>query len=216
MKRTPVLSALGDSAITISLGEKSGKTETREVRLAAELLRSAGIAQIEEVVPAYTAVTVFYDALHVSYREMSGRILAALDSPGGGDAPVHPRHHSIRVRYDGPDLNAVAAATNLTSESVIEIHSAQTYTVDLLGFVPGFAYLSELDTRLELPRREQPRPRVPAGSVAIAARLTGIYPFDTAGGWHILGNTSEVLFDPHRAEPALLRSGDTVKFEPSS
>src|SRR5207237_10525603 len=104
--------------------------------------------------------------------------------------------------------------TGLPPERVIELHAAHTYTVDLLGFVPGFAYLSELDPALQIPRRLQPRPRVAAGSVAIAAAQTGVYPLDTPGGWHIIGTTSIVMFDPKRETPALLAAGDSVRFEP--
>jgi len=96
---------------------------------------------------------------------------------------------------------------------VIARHSGRAYTVDLLGFVPGWAYLSELDPALQLPRRSEPRPRVMAGSVAIAAAQTGVYPLDTPGGWHIIGHTETVMFDPTREPPALLRAGDTVRFE---
>jgi KipI family sensor histidine kinase inhibitor len=214
-RATPQLYALGDSAITISLAGISSRAETERARATAQLLRAAQIPHVEEIVPAYTAVTVFYDALHISFRQLSEKIENALASRQIlGPGTLESRHHSIRVRYDGADLDAVAAATGLSPLEVVAIHSAETYSVDLLGFVPGFAYLSEIDARLELPRREQPRPRVPAGSVAIAARLTGIYPFDTPGGWHILGSTNEVLFDPRRDEPSLFRPGDTVKFEP--
>jgi KipI family sensor histidine kinase inhibitor len=117
------------------------------------------------------------------------------------------------VKYDGVDLETVAATTGLSVEEVITRHSRRTYTVDLLGFVPGFAYLSELDTALHLPRRAQPRPRVAAGSVAIAAAQTAVYPLDTPGGWHIIGRTQTVMFDPTRDGPALLSPGDTVRFE---
>lgn len=212
---SPLLNALGDSAITITIAETADNETTARARRIAHSLRAARIPHVDEVVPAYTAVTVFYDALHTSFRELSERVLAALASPSADSADlIAARHHSIPVRYDGMDLDAVAAATRLSRDEVIAIHSSRTYVVDLLGFVPGFAYLSELDPRLELPRREQPRPRVAAGSVAIAARLTGIYPLDTPGGWHILGNTSQTLFDPRRDEPSLFRAGDIVKFEP--
>jgi KipI family sensor histidine kinase inhibitor len=100
----------------------------------------------------------------------------------------------------------------LSVDAVVARHSARTYSVDLLGFVPGFAYLSELDPALQLPRRAQPRPRVARGSVAIAAALTGVYPLDTPGGWHIIGATSIVMFDPARQPPVLLAPGDTVRF----
>ena len=119
----------------------------------------------------------------------------------------------IPVRYDGMDLEAVAAATRLSAGEVIARHTERKYSVDLLGFVPGFAYLSELDQALQLPRRAEPRPRVTAGSVAIAAAQTAVYPLDTPGGWHIIGRTETVMFDPTRDPPALLRAGDTVQFE---
>ena len=210
----PVLHALGDSAVTISIAETQGKDATRASLAAAERIRRACIPHVEEVVAAYTAVTVFYDSLQRSYDQMCAEIRRTLDPARDSETPaIESRRHSIPVRYDGPDIDAVAAATGLARERVIEIHSSRVYTVDLLGFVPGFAYLSELDKRLELPRRDQPRPRVSAGSVAIAARLTGVYPFDTPGGWHILGSTPVVMFDPRREPPALLKPGDTVKFE---
>src|SRR6185503_2691797 len=123
------------------------------------------------------------------------------------------RQHVIPVRYDGIDLEAVATAVGLSVEQVIARHTARTYTVDLLGFVPGFAYLSEVDPALQLPRRPQPRPRVAAGSVAIAAAQTGVYPLDTPGGWHIIGTTTTLMFDPARDQPALLAPGDAVRFE---
>jgi KipI family sensor histidine kinase inhibitor len=106
----------------------------------------------------------------------------------------------------------VSASTGLSADEVIARHIGRTYTVDLLGFVPGFGYLSELDTAIQLPRRSQPRLRVPAGSVAIAGAQTAVYPLDTPGGWHIIGRTDRVMFDPSRDPPALLRAGDKVRF----
>ena len=212
---TPTLSPLGDSGITISLAEIASRDATRSCRHAAQLIRSAGIAHLEEVVTAYTAVTVFYDSLHASYEQICRDVSAALDNPRRSrqnSAPV--RTHVIPVVYDGADLDSVAELTQLSRDDVIAIHSSRTYDVDLLGFVPGFAYLSEIDPRLRLARRPQPRPRVPAGSVAIAAEMTGVYPFDTPGGWHLLGRTTTVMFDPRRDQPSLLAPGDKVKFEP--
>jgi len=172
------------------------------------------IPHIDDVVPAYLGLTVFYDALHIGYRELAARLVDLCAS----ERPTLARHESTRqhdlpVRYDGIDLQSVASATGLTVEQVIARHSDRTYTVDLLGFVPGFAYLSELDPALQIPRRPQPRPRVAAGSVAIAAAQTGVYPLDTPGGWHIIGTTTATMFDPARDPPALLAPGDTVRFE---
>ena len=210
----PVIAPLGDAAITITFADSVSPGSTAYARRIATRIRAAAIPHVEEILPAYTAVTIFYDALHLSFDDLSGRIqtlLAGKDSTE--DANEDVRLHVIRVVYDGPDLADVAGATGLTAEEVIRIHTSRIYEVDLLGFVPGFAYLSEIDARLELPRRAQPRQRVPAGSVAIASRLTGIYPFETPGGWHILGRTDAMMFDPRRAEPSLFRPGDKVQFE---
>jgi KipI family sensor histidine kinase inhibitor len=212
----PVIHALGDSGLTITLAENSSSDATRFSRETAERLRQARISHVEEVIAAYTAVTVFYDALHVSFDEIKKSVSSVLaDSAGSTPIQLHPRRHVIPVTYDGADLESVAEKTGLTRDQVIEIHCARTYDVDLLGFVPGWAYLSELDPRLQLPRRERPRPKVSAGAVAIAAGMTGIYPFDTPGGWHLLGSSTAVMFDPRRAQPSLLKPGDTVKFEPA-
>ena len=120
--------------------------------------------------------------------------------------------HEVGVRYDGEDLADVAARTGLPIEDVVARHAAPLYTVACLGFSRGFPYLEGLDPALHLPRRDSPRARVPAGSVAIAAELTGIYPRATPGGWHLVGTTDAVLFDESAEPPALLAPGDRVRF----
>ena len=112
----------------------------------------------------------------------------------------------------GPDLADVAALGGCTEDEVVRLHSGTEYRVYVVGFVPGFAYMGVVDDRLALPRRAAPRTRVPAGSVAIAAGQTGIYPMETPGGWHLLGRTPIRPFDPGRAEPVLFRPGDRVRF----
>ncbi len=205
---------LGDSAVTIVFGTERSVQLLRRIHEAARSLAAARIPHVDDVVPAYLALTVFYDALRVSYDRIAKTLLDECDQPvrAGGES-TESRQHVIPVRYDGMDLLAVAAATGLAIADVIARHTSRIYTVDLLGFVPGFAYLSEIDPSLQLPRRPEPRPRVPAGSVAIAAAQTGVYPLDTPGGWHIIGRTDIVMFDPARDPPALLRAGDTVRFE---
>ncbi len=206
--------SLGDSAVTIAFGTERSAELLERIHAAARSLEAARIPHVEDVVPAYLALTVFYDALHTSYDEIAKKLLDACERPTHLSGEVaESRDHLISVRYDGIDLDAVAAATGLSAGEVIERHSGQAYTVDLLGFVPGFGYLSELDPALRLPRRSEPRPRVTAGSVAIAAAQTAVYPLDTPGGWHIIGRTETVMFDPAREPPALLRAGDTVRFE---
>lgn len=206
--------SLGDSAVTIAFGTERSAGLLERIHAAARSLEAARIPHVEDVVPAYLALTVFYDALHTSYDEIAKKLLDACERPTRLRGELaEPRNLLIPVRYDGVDLDAVAVATGLSVPEVIARHSARAYTVDLLGFAPGFAYLSELDPSLQLPRRSEPRPRVPGGSVAIAAAQTAVYPLETPGGWHIIGRTETVMFDPAREPPALLRAGDTVRFE---
>jgi KipI family sensor histidine kinase inhibitor len=204
---------LGDSAVAIVFGTERSVDLLHRIHAAARALEAARIPHVEDVVPAYLALTVFYDSLRISYREISATLLAACDHTAAVANTPTPSTHRIPVRYDGPDLDFIATSTGLSVDDVVARHLARSYTVDLLGFVPGFGYLGELDPALYLPRREQPRPRVAAGSVAIAAAQTAIYPLDTPGGWHIIGSTSTVMFDPARNPPALLAPGDTVQFE---
>lgn len=120
----------------------------------------------------------------------------------------------IPVLYDGADLDEIARTCGLSTADVVELHSSATYTVAFLGFSRGFPYLSGLPAPLHLPRRSTPRPKVPAGSVAIALDVCGIYPQDSPGGWHLLGTTRLRLFDEHETPPSPLQPGQEVRFEP--
>ena len=129
----------------------------------------------------------------------------------GDDAGEPPREHVLHATYDGADLEHVAEQTGLSVAQVIELHAAGTYTVDRIGFRPGFAYLAGLDPALVLPRRATPRPRVPAGSLAIADAFTAVYPGESPGGWHLIGRVSEPMFG---ADGARVQLGDRVGFAP--
>ncbi|MDX6041559.1 5-oxoprolinase subunit PxpB [Scandinavium lactucae] len=127
------------------------------------------------------------------------------------------RQIDIPVVYGGalgPDLPLVAEYSGLTPKQVVELHASQDYVVWFLGFQPGFAYLGGLSPTLAMPRHAEPRVQVPAGSVGIGGQHTGIYPLDTPGGWQLIGHTSLAMFDARKAEPVLLRPGDTVRFVP--
>jgi UPF0271 protein len=130
---------------------------------------------------------------------------------GAAPSPAAVRDHVVRVRYDGEDIAAVAAAIGRTPPEVIALHAGRPYTVASIGFLPGFAYLQGLDPSLVVARRATPRPRVPARSVAIAGPYTGVYPFASPGGWNLLGTA--VDFTPFDAEGgARLALGDRVTF----
>jgi KipI family sensor histidine kinase inhibitor len=211
----PSIVPLGDSALTIRVGDRVDSAIAARARALADRIRAARLESVSEVVTGYAAVSVWYDALHVDYQTIADAmepIVAdnAQSSPAGPPA----REHLLPVRYDGPDLQDVAQRTGLSVQDVIARHSDRWYDVYLIGFVPGWAYLGELDPRLVLPRRAVPRTRVPAGSVAIAGAQTGVYPLTTPGGWHLIGRTSAVLFDVAAEPPALLAAGDRVRFVP--
>jgi inhibitor of KinA len=132
-------------------------------------------------------------------------------------APPSETVLEVAVCYDeeyGPDLPEIAAFAHTTIDQVIALHSGTTYRVYVIGFMPGFAYMASVDPRIALPRRSTPRTRVPAGSVAIAAGQTGIYPGDTPGGWHLIGRTRAMVYDPQRPQPFLFEPGDRVRFRP--
>ena len=121
--------------------------------------------------------------------------------------------------YEGdcaPDLDDVARATKLTTAEVVATHAHETYRVYCIGFLPGFPYMGDLPAPLELPRRPSPRIRVPMGSLSMAMRMTGIYPLESPGGWHLIGRTPVRIFDRRRADAVLLQPGDEVQFTPVS
>jgi len=211
---TPSVAPLGDSAVTVTFGEAIDPSLSRRVWATAERIRAAMLPSVREVVAAYAALAVYYDPLHTDFESLSAQLNELSVADGGTGPALEPREFRIPVRYDGPDLEEVAVSLGLASTEVIERHSAPWYQVYLIGFVPGFAYLGELDPKLVLPRRSEPRARVPAGAVAIGGAQTSIYPLETPGGWHLIGTTDTVLFDAHRSPPALLRLGDRVRFEP--
>ncbi len=127
-------------------------------------------------------------------------------------------HHRVIVNYGGvagQDLAWLVDQTGLSPTEVIDLHSSVIYTVQFLGFLPGFAYLTGLPKQLQFPRRETPRPRVPAGTLAIATHYCAVYPWESPGGWHLIGHVEQVLFDPERTDQegqSLFKAGDTVQF----
>lgn len=151
-------------------------------------------------------------------ESVSADLLEALAVPLAITHAITWKLHEIAVEYGGaagPDLPTLAERAGMDAATYISSHSAVEYTVDFLGFQPGFPYLRGLPPALHAPRRASPRVRVPKGSVAVGGAYTGIYPASGPGGWHILGRTAADLFDPQREAPALLMPGDRVRFVPA-
>jgi inhibitor of KinA len=209
------ISPLGDSAVTVKLGDGISEALSELVVRRADAISKERIAGVSDVVPSYGSLTVHYDPRTISYADVRKRILSVrINEESGAASEREIVRHFIPVRYDGEDLADVARLTRLDADEVVRIHSSAEYRVFVIGFVPGFAYLGPLDSRLVLPRRESPRKRVPAGSVAIAENQTGVYPSETPGGWHLIGRTDLRMFEASRAQPSMLAVGDRVRFLP--
>jgi KipI family sensor histidine kinase inhibitor len=170
-----------------------------------------------DLVPSYTTLLVVFDPLRLSPEEARRRLQGLLADLAPDEEGAAGEVHELPTWYDervGPDLRRVAEHTGLSVEAVVACHAGATYRVFALGFAPGFAFMGLLDERLEVPRLDTPRQRVPVNSVAIAGRQTAAYPAVTPGGWNLLGRTSARLFDRDREGFSLLAVGDRVRFVP--
>ena len=203
----------GDTTLLVSFDGAPDAGMTSRLAGMVETLRVIPRSGITDIVPAFTTLTVFFDPAVMDRRTLSALIGEAAST--ATHASFTPAHHDIPVRYGGeagPDLTWVSASLGISADEIIEKHTSHDYIVYLLGFSPGFAYLGDLPPALALPRRAVPRPSVPPGSVAIATSYTAVYPQATAGGWHLIGRTDVRFFDANADCPALLRTGDRVRF----
>ncbi len=181
-----------------------------EVLALAETVRAAGLAGITDIGPGARTVLV-----RLTGRDVAGRIRATLETVDAADpGTVDARRPDvvIDVVYDGADLGEVAQRLHMRADEVVAAHTGGVWRVGFGGFAPGFAYLVGGDPRLAVPRRAEPRTRVPAGAVGLAGEFSGIYPRESPGGWQLIGRTDAVLWDVHRPRPALLTPGMTVRF----
>jgi inhibitor of KinA len=213
---------LGDSAITIDFGNTIDESVNRKVMSLFCQLKKHAFTGMIEAVPAYSSLTIHYNVPAVkkiakdqlAYDWVKTNIETFIIQ-NEGEPESKSRLMRIPVCYDkeyGYDLDAIAFTKKLSIEEIIQLHTAETYKVYLLGFLPGFPYMATLNEKLTMPRRSQPRLSLPAGSVGIAGRQTGIYPLDSPGGWQIVGRTPLQMFNAHDENPTLLRVGDTIQF----
>jgi KipI family sensor histidine kinase inhibitor len=205
-----------DRSLLLVFDDRISLAAHRDVLRLTPLLQS--VRGVTNVHPAYASILIDFDPLRIRHAGVK-RAAAELFAQAAAAPLPEPRTVEIPVAYggdDGPDLEAVAALTGHTPEEVAAIHSGAEYLVYFLGFSPGFPYLGGLPESIATPRLETPRRRVPAGSVAIGGRQTGVYPMASPGGWRIIGRTPLRLFDPEADPPVLLRMGDHVRFVPLS
>lgn len=214
---------LCESALTIDFGDAISVEFNDRVIQLADFIKKNNFEGFIELVPAYSSLTVFYDLVRVrrKYQDFPNafsfvenfirKALVELNSVVKSDALLI----EIPVDYSEEyalDLKFVADRANLSAQKVIELHTAKTYRVFMIGFLPAFAYLGEVDKRIAAPRQSRPRTKIAKGSVGIAGKQTGIYPLESPGGWQIIGKTETEMFRSNSREISLLKTGDFVKF----
>lgn len=213
----PTISPVGDRAISIDFGQVIDPTINRHIRQTIERIKELQLEGIIELVPTYCALLVEYDAMLYSYSEICNIIEPTLEEGMTNTTNELVTVVEVPTVYGGefgPDLSFVASHNHLSEDEVISIHSGTDYLVYMLGFIPGFTYLGGMDSRIATPRLSSPRTLIPAGSVGIAGEQTGTYPSDSPGGWQIIGRTPVTVYDMSKAQAALLKAGDYVRYVP--
>jgi inhibitor of KinA len=205
----------GERALIVEFGDRVDRSLSDQVLRLNAIIAASALGGVVETVPTFRSVMVHYDPLVTSRGKLEEAIRGLLDRRDSSPAAARLWH--VPVCYEGefaPDLTDVSRRTGLSPNEVIALHSGTQFHVYMLGFLPGFPYMGDLPQELALPRRPDPRLRVPPGSISIATSLTAIYPYESPGGWHLIGTTPIRLFDAERARPALLTPGDAVRFQP--
>lgn len=213
---------LGDAAVVVTVASELSEEANDRVLALAASLRDHPLegARVRDLVPALTSLTLHHDPAGMRgaiLDQLRERAHAVMERRAASGPEVPPAPHEIPVAYGGdagPDLREVAAFAGCTAAEVIARHTSRVYRVYMLGFLPGFAYLGDVDPAIAAPRRATPRQAVPAGSVGIAGAQTGVYPQVSPGGWQIIGRTGVRMFDP--ASGSRLQPGDRVRFVATS
>jgi inhibitor of KinA len=205
----------GDTALIVEFGAEVERDLSDRVLSLSDQVRLAELPGVTETVPTFRSLAVHYDPLATSSEALVSATRELLAHPPQRRPPA--RLWRVPACYDqrcAPDLAEVARSKELTADEIVRAHSRTRYHVYMVGFVPGFPYMGDLPPELVLPRRTDPRVRVPPGSIAIATTLTAVYPIESPGGWHLVGATPVRLFDSAWERPALFSPGDAVLFEP--
>ena len=217
------ISPLGDTAIILNFGNIIDETLNRKVLHLFQKLKTLALPFVKDIVPAYSSLVIFYDLLNMKNKNpvnktcleiFTGQIKKLMED----DIEIYSlssRKIKIPVCYAEKyalDINDISKEKNLPVDEIIRLHTGKKYRVYMIGFLPGFAYMGEVDEQIAVPRKAQPRTKVGAGSVGIAGMQTGIYPLDSPGGWQIIGKTPLKLFNKEKDDPVLLHPGDEIEF----
>lgn len=206
----------GDKSLVVEFGNSISPEINAKIRSMVEALDSEKIGGVNEIIPTYRSILVLYDPLTIEFNELVERlksIESTLKDGEEGKVTIIELPTVYGGEY-GPDIEFVAKHNNLTEKEVIDLHSSRDYLVYMLGFTPGFSYLGGMSEKIETPRLQTPRTKIPAGSTGIAGKQTGIYPIDSPGGWQLIGRTPVKLYTPLEDPPVLLNAGDYVRFVP--
>ena len=201
----------GERAFLLELEQRIDPAIVEQARAIADAWEARGMG---EAVPAYASVVLGFDPVRVTRGDALAAATALVTAPPAPSSAVAGSLIEVPTIYDGPDLATAATRSGLAPAQLIELHAGREYSAFFLGFMPGLAYCGVLDPRIDVSRLAVPRARVPAGSVGIANGQTLVYPFDSPGGWNLIGRTERVMFDPEREPAALIRPGDRIRFVP--
>ncbi len=206
----------GDRALCVELGNAISPEISQLVRSLFLAVQKQSIPGIQDIVPTYRSILVYYDPMRTPFSELESNLRTLIDrlEQVVTDAPRVVRVPTVYGGEYGPDLEYVAGHNGLTTEDVVRIHSGTDYLAYMMGFTPGFTYLGGLSERIATPRLQTPRTAIPAGSVGIAERQTGVYPIRSPGGWQLIGRTPMRIFDPDRDPPVAVEPGDYMRFVP--
>jgi len=205
----------GDRALVVEFGDRVDRKLSEDVLRLNATVRSWALEGVIETIPTFRSLMIHFDPFVISREKLEHTIERVLGGDSGSQ--IDTRLWRIPVCYEAefaPDLAEVAQLAGCSPSDVVVLHSGTIYHVYMMGFLPGFPYMGDLPPKLALPRRADPRLRVPPGSISIATSLTAIYPYESPGGWHLIGATPIRLFDLDRPSPALLAPGDAVLFQP--
>jgi len=212
----PTILPYGDSAISLSYNCEgySAAVNTAVLALAARLRATSAW---EDVVSAYDSLVARFNPSEISFDQATKHLSQAVENVSNSPAQTPTRTIDVPVYYggqEGPDIDRIARSSGLSIEHVIKTHSARPYKICMMGFLPGFTFLSETPKALHHPRHTSPRLSVPAGSIGIAGWQTGLYGLDSPGGWQVIGRTPLKIFNTHRDDPFLWQAGDYLRFIP--
>lgn len=206
----------GDKGLVVEFGNEISEAVNKKVRNLYLAVKKSKMTGIYEMIPTYRSLLIQYNPMEIEVERLKEKLTEIEEALDSIEIPK-PRIVEIPTIYGGEfgeDLDFVAEHNGISKEEVISIHSSVDYLIYMLGFTPGFPYLGGMSEKIETPRLKTPRTKIPAGSVGIAGKQTGIYPIESPGGWQLIGRTPIKLYDPKSQTPIILQAGDYIRFKP--